>query len=121
MEAALTAAVVQTAELIVPPQEHRTPGLGWNGDAQAVAEFSLARAARSAVWRRQSADLQGSQARRDVSRACREVKRVRLAEYDRFLKRHVQKLEEDLHWNNQWGVHRRIQSLEPEKTRKVSS
>ena len=41
--------------------------------------------------------------------------------YDRFLRRYVQKLEEDLHRNNQWGVHRRLQSLEPEKTRKVAS
>ena len=40
VEAAFTAAVVQTAELIAPPQERRMPGLGWNGDAQAVAEFS---------------------------------------------------------------------------------
>ena len=32
----------------------------------------------------------------------------------------VQKLEEDLHRNNQWGVHRWLQSLEPEKTQKVS-
>ena len=63
-------------------------------------EFSLARAARSAAWRRQRADPQGSQARRDVSRACRGVKRVRFVAYDRFLKRHVQKLEEDLHRNN---------------------
>ena len=44
VEAVFTAAVVQTAELIVPPQERRMPGLGWNGDAQAVAEFSLASA-----------------------------------------------------------------------------
>ena len=86
-----------------------------------VAEFSLARATRGAAWRQQRADPQGSQAQRDVSRACREFKRVRLAAYDRFLERHVQKLEEDLHRNNQWGVHRRLQSLEPEKTRKVSS
>ena len=38
-----------------------------------------------------------------------------------FLERHVQKLEEDLHRNNQWGVHRRLQFLEPDWTRKVSS
>ena len=86
-----------------------------------MAEFRLARAARSAAWRRQKANPQGGQARRDVSRACREVKRVRLAAYDRFLERHVHNLEEDLHRNNQWGVHRRLQSLEPEKTRKLSS
>ena len=97
------------------------PGLGWNGDAQAVAEFSLARAARSAAWRRQRANPQGSQARKGVSRACREAKRVRLAVYDRFLEQHVQKLEEHLHRNIQWGIHWRLQSLEPEKTRKVSS
>ena len=101
MEAAFTAAVVQTAELIMLPQKRRMPGLGWNGDGQEVAEFSLARAARSVAWRRQKADPQGSQAQRDVSRACRNVKRVRLAAYDRFLKRHVLKLEEQLHRNNQ--------------------
>ena len=76
VEAAFTAAVVQTAELIVPPQERRMPGLGWKGDAQAVVEFSLVRAARSAAWSRQRANPQGSLAQRDVSRACREVKRV---------------------------------------------
>ena len=82
------------------PKKCRTPELGWNGDAQVVAEFSLARAARGAAWRQQRADPQGSQAQRDVSRACREFKRVRLAAYDRFLERYVQKLEEDLHRNN---------------------
>ena len=82
VEAAFTAAVVQTAELVAPPQEHRMPGLGWTGEAQAVAEFSLARAARSAAWRRQRANPQGNQARIDVSRACREVKKVRLTMYD---------------------------------------
>ena len=86
-----------------------------------MTEFSLTRAAKSTAWCRQRANPQGSQARRDLSRACREVKRVRLAAYDRFLERHVQKLEEDLHRSNQWAIHRRLQSLEPEKTRNVTS
>ena len=48
----------------------------------------------------------GVKRRRDASRACREIKKTRFAAYDRFLERHVQKLKEVLHRNNQWGVHR---------------
>ena len=43
VEAVFTEAVLQTAELIVPPKERRMRGLEWNGNAQAEAEFSEGR------------------------------------------------------------------------------
>ena len=42
MEAAFTAAIMRTAELVIPPQERRRPGLGWSGDARSEAELQAA-------------------------------------------------------------------------------
>ena len=37
--AAFAAAVRQTAELVIPPQERRRPGRDWSGDAQTEADL----------------------------------------------------------------------------------
>ena len=34
VEAAFTAAIMRTTELVIPPQERRRPGRGWSGDAR---------------------------------------------------------------------------------------
>ena len=42
VEAAFAAAIMRTAELIIPPQERRRPGRGWSGDARTEAELQAA-------------------------------------------------------------------------------
>ena len=39
VEAAFAAAIMRTAELVIPPQERRRPGRGWSGDAHMEAEL----------------------------------------------------------------------------------
>ena len=39
IEAAFAAAIMRTAELVIPPQERRRSGRGWSGDAQTEAEL----------------------------------------------------------------------------------
>ena len=38
VEAAFAAAIMRTAELVIPPQERRIPGRGWSGDARTEAD-----------------------------------------------------------------------------------
>ena len=42
VEAAFAAAIMRTAELVIPPQERRRPGRGWSGDARTEAELQAA-------------------------------------------------------------------------------
>ena len=42
VKAAFATAIMQTAELVIPPQERRRPGQGWRGDAQTEAELQTA-------------------------------------------------------------------------------
>ena len=42
VEAAFTATIMRTAELVIPPQERRRPGRGWSGDARTEAELQAA-------------------------------------------------------------------------------
>ena len=49
METALMTAILQTVELVAPPQECRLSGQGRRGDAQAKAEISMAMTARRAA------------------------------------------------------------------------
>ena len=42
METAFTAAIMRTAELVIPPQERRRPGRGWCGDARTESELQAA-------------------------------------------------------------------------------
>ena len=50
VEAAFAAAIMRTAELVIPPQERRRPGRGWSGDAQTEAELQTATDAMYAAW-----------------------------------------------------------------------
>ena len=40
--AAFAAAIMRTAELVIPPQERRIPGRGWSGDARTESELQAA-------------------------------------------------------------------------------
>ena len=84
-EAAFGTAVLQTAELVAPPQERRLPGRGWRGDAQEEVELKMAMTARRAAWKRQKAGTKDSQLKRDVRRKNTHVQRVCDAAYARFL------------------------------------
>ena len=59
VEAAFAAAIMRTAELVIPPQERRRPGRGWSGDAQTEAELQTATDAMHAAWQRLKTDTQG--------------------------------------------------------------
>ena len=52
VEAAFAAAIMRTAELVIPPQERRRPGRGWRGDAQPEAVLQTATDAMHAAWQR---------------------------------------------------------------------
>ena len=78
--------------------------------------------ARRLAWKRQKADTtQESQLKRAVRRANTRVHRVCDAAYKKFLGRHVQGVQEDLRQRDQRGIFQRINSLNIENTRKVSS
>ena len=51
VEAAFTAAIMRTAELVIPPQERRRPGC-WRGDARTEAELQAATDAIHTAWQR---------------------------------------------------------------------
>ena len=76
MEAAFAAAIMRTAELVIPPQERRRPGRGWSGDARTEAELQAATGAMYTAWRRLKIDTRDAQLRRAVRKACNWLKRV---------------------------------------------
>ena len=76
VEAAFAAAIMRTAELVIPPQERRRPGRGWSGDARTEAELQAATDAMHAVWQRLKMDTRDAQLRRAVRKACNWLKRV---------------------------------------------
>ena len=115
-----TTATLQTAERVAPPRAPRVPARGWKGVAQAEAEISMATAASRAAWR-QRADTQDSQLIRAVRRENTRFHRVCSDVYEKFLKRHVQGMEEDLRQYDQRGLFQRCKSLKIEDTWKVNS
>ena len=70
VEAAFAAAIMRTAELIIPPQERRRPGRGWSGDARTEAELQAATDAMHTAWQRLRMDTRDAQLRRAVRKAC---------------------------------------------------
>ena len=88
VEAAFAAAIVRTAELIIPPQERRRPGRGWSGDARTEVELQDATDAMHIAWQRLRMDTGDAQLRRAVRKACNWLKRVRSAAVVRFFERH---------------------------------
>ena len=78
VEAAFAAAIMRTAELMIPPQERRRPGRSWSGDARTEAELQAATDAMHTAWQRLKMDTRDAQLRRAVRKACNWLKRVRL-------------------------------------------
>ena len=79
VEAVFTAAIVRTAELVIPPQERRRPGRGWSGDARTEAELQAATDAMHAALQRLKIGTRDAQLPRAVRKACNWLKKVRSA------------------------------------------
>ena len=118
VEAAFAAAIMRTAELVIPPQERRRPGRGWSGDARTEAELQAATVAMHTAWQRLKMGTRDAQLRRAVRKACNWLKRVRSAAVVRFFERHVVELEKQLRMGDQHGF---FQSVQLEETKKVES
>ena len=121
VEAAFAAAIMRTAELVIPPQERRIPGRGWSGDARTEAELHAATDAMHTAWQRLRMDTRDAQLRRAVRKACNWLKRVRSAAVVRFFERHVVELEKQLRMGDQHGFFQNIKSVQLEETKKVES
>ena len=121
VEAVFAAAIMRTAELVIPPQERRRPGRGWSGDAQMEAELLTATDAMHATWQRLKTDTRHAQLRRAVRIACNWLKRVRSAAVVRFFERYVVELEKQLRMGDQHGCFQNIKSVQLEETKKVES
>ena len=115
------AAIMRTAELVIPPQERRRPGRGWSGDARTEAELQTATDAMHAAWQRLKTDTRDAQLRRAVRKACNGLKRVRSATVVRFFERHVVELEKQLRMGDHHGFFQNIKSVQLEETKKVES
>ena len=121
VQAAFAAAIMRTAELVIPPQERRRPGRGWSGDAQTEAELQTATDAMHAAWQRLKTDTGDAQLRKAVRKTCKWLKRVRSAAAVRFFERHVVELERQLRTGDQPGFFQNINSVQLEETKKVES
>ena len=122
VEAAFAAAIMRTAELVIPPQERRRPAeRGCSGDAHMVAELQTATDAMHAAWQRLKTDTRNAQLRKAVRKACNWLKRVRSAAAVRCFERHVVELEKQLRMGDQHGFSQNIKSVQLEETTKVES
>ena len=119
VEAAFAAAIMRTAELVMPPQERRRPGRGWRGDARTEAEVQAATDAMHTAWQRLKMDTRHAQLRRADRKAWNWSKRVRSAAVVRFFERHVVELEKQLRMGEQHGFFQNIKAVQLEKTKKV--
>ena len=117
VEAAFAATIMRTAELVIPPQERRTPGRGWSEDAQTEAELQTA----TDAMQRLKTDTRDAQLRRAVRKACNWLKRVRSATVVRFFERRVVELEKQLRMGDQHRFFQNIKSVQLEETKKVGS
>ena len=84
VEAAFAAAIMRTAELVIPPQERRRPGRGWSGDARTEAELQAGTDAMHTAWQRLKLDTRDAQLRRAVRKSCNWLKKVGSAVVVRF-------------------------------------
>ena len=101
VEAAFAAAIMRTAELVIPSEERRGPGRGWSGDARTEAELQAATDAMHTAWQRLKMDTGDAQLWRAVRNACNWLKRVRSAAVVRSFERHVVELEKQLRMGDQ--------------------
>ena len=121
VKAALAVAIMPAVELVIPPQERRRPGRGWNGGARTEVELQAATHAMHAAWQRLEIDTKGAQLRRAVRHACNWLKKVRSAAVVSFFELHVVELEKRLRMGDQLGFFQNIESVELEETKKVES
>ena len=121
VEAAFAAAIMRTVESVIPPQERKSPGRGWSGDAQSEAELQTATDAMHAAWQRLKSNTRNAQLRRAVRKACNWLKRVRSAAVIRLFERHVVELEKQLRMGDQHGFFQNIKWVQLEETKKVES
>ena len=121
VEVALTAVIMRTAELVIPPQEKRRPGRGWSGDTQTEAELHTATDAMHTAWQQLETDTRDAQLRRAARKECNWLKGVRSAAVVRFFERHVVELEKQLRMGDQHGFVQNIKSVQLEETKKVKS
>ena len=70
VEVAFAAAIIRTAELMIPPQERRKRGRGWSGDTQTEVELQAAIDAMHASWQRLKMDTRNAQLQRAIRHAC---------------------------------------------------
>ena len=119
VEAAFAAAIMRTAELVIPRQERRRPGRGWSGDARTEAELQAASDAMHTAGQRLKMDTRNAQLRRVIRKACNWLKRVRSAAFVRFFERHVVELEKQLRMEDQHGFFQNIKSVQLEETKKM--
>ena len=70
IEVAFAAAIMRTAELVIPPQERRRPGRGWRGDVQTETELHTVTEAMHAAWQHLKTDTRDTQLRRAARKAC---------------------------------------------------
>ena len=92
VEAVFAAAIMRTAELVIPPEGRRRPGRGWSGDARTEAELQAATDAMDTAWQRLKIHTRDAKLRRAVRKACNWLKRVRSVAVVRFFERHVVEL-----------------------------
>ena len=71
VEAAFGAAIMGTAELVIPHQERRRPRRGWSGDAQTETELQAATDAMHEAWQPLKMDTRNAQLRIAVRKACK--------------------------------------------------
>ena len=121
VQAVFAAAIMRTAELVIPPQERRRPRRCWSGDAQTEAELQTAIDAMHAAWQRLEMDTRDAQLRRAVRKACNWLKRVQSAAVVRFFERHAVELEKQLRMGDHLEVFQNIKSVQLEETKKVES
>ena len=121
VEAPFAAAIMRTAELVIPPQERRRSERGWSGDARTEAELQAATDAMHTAWQRLKMDTRDAQLRRAARKVCNWLKRVRSAAVVRFFERHVVELEKQLRMGDQHGFFQNIKSVQLEETKKVES
>ena len=121
VEAGFAAAIMRTAELVIPPQERRRRGQGWSGDARTEAKLQAATDAMHTAWQRLKMGTRDAQLRRAIRKACNWLKRVRSAAVVRFFERHIDELEKQLRMGDQHGFSQNIKSVQLEETKKVES
>lgn len=107
---------------ILPRQPKRTTQVrGWSRGAQIQAELSRVLAVSRTAWQQLKCDKHNIQLRREVNCVNKEVQRVGIAAKDRFLRRYVEELENDVPKQDQWGFVQHLKFLRIEDTRKVHS